>query len=239
MNRLQLFPLTTKIENDALTIAGHSLTSLAEQYGTPLYVYDRTTMDLAAREYVDALASHYPAPASVTYAGKAFLCTALAQWTQMHGLFVDCTGEGEIGIAAAGNVPREKMLVHGVNKSAADLKIALEHAGTVVVDNLTELARLSELVRSHGSAVPDLWLRLLPGMAVDTHHLHTQTGQHDSKFGMTREEILEAAQVCSSNHLPLKGIHFHQGSNFRDPEPLIPAIEMALELAQEIGFSGD
>jgi diaminopimelate decarboxylase len=239
MNRLQLFPTTTAIENDSLMIAGHSLASLAGKYGTPLYIYDCATMDVAAREYAAALASHYPAPASVTYAGKAFLCKALAQWTQTHGLFVDCTGEGEIAIAAAGNVPREKMLVHGVNKSVEDLEIALQHAGTIVVDNLTELARLSELLRNHGLPAPDLWLRLLPGMAVDTHHLHTQTGQHDSKFGMTRDEILEAAKVCRSNHLPLNGIHFHQGSNFRDPEPLIPAIEMALDLAAKIGLSGD
>jgi diaminopimelate decarboxylase len=49
---------------------------------------------------------------------------------------------------------------------------------------------------------------------------------------------LEAAQFCKENNLPLRGIHFHQGSNFRDPEPLIPAIEMALELAKEIGFRG-
>jgi diaminopimelate decarboxylase len=56
---------------------------------------------------------------------------------------------------------------------------------------------------------------------------------------MTREELLEAAQYCKEHALPLTGIHFHQGSNFRDPEPLIPAIEMALDLAKEIGFGGE
>jgi diaminopimelate decarboxylase len=84
-----------------------------------------------------------------------------------------------------------------------------------------------------------IWLRLLPGVAVHTHHTHTQTGQHDSKFGMTREELLEAANFCKQHDLPLAGIHFHQGSNFRDPEPLIPAIDMALDLAKEIGFNGE
>jgi diaminopimelate decarboxylase len=56
---------------------------------------------------------------------------------------------------------------------------------------------------------------------------------------MTREEIVEAAKYCKEHHLPLTGIHFHQGSNFRDPEPLIPAIDMALDLAKEIGFEGE
>ena len=74
-------------------------------------------------------------------------------------------------------------------------------------------------------------------LSVDTHHAHTQTGQHESKFGMTRAEILEAANFCKEHHLPLKGIHFHQGSNFRDTSPLIKAIEIGLDLAKEIGLN--
>lgn len=255
MDRLDLFPLSTKIEHDSLTIAGHSLASLADLYGTPLYIYDRATLDFAAKAYVDALSTHYPAPSQITYAGKAFLCKAIAQWTQTHGFWVDCTGEGEIAIAVSAGVPREKIIVHGVNKSPADLGAALQHAGTIVVDHLTELEGIrtqadrytgKEVDRYTGIQVDryigrqvSLWLRWVPGLVVETHHAHTQTGQHDSKFGMTRGEILQAAQICKSANLPLKGIHFHQGSNFRDPEPLLPAIELALDLAMEIGFTGE
>jgi diaminopimelate decarboxylase len=56
---------------------------------------------------------------------------------------------------------------------------------------------------------------------------------------MSDPQIMEAAAFCREHSLPLKGIHFHQGSQFRDPAPLKPAIEKALDLAQEIGFSGD
>lgn len=243
MNRIDLFPISATIEKDTLSIAGHDLAALAKEHGTPLYLYDRATIDAAAAGYKSALASHYPGPASVTYAGKAFLCTAIAQWTQSHGLFVDCTGEGEIAIAKAGGVPRENILVHGVNKSIQDLKAAIQHAGTIVVDNLTELKNVvTTLVVSpaaKAATAPNIWLRLLPGVAVDTHHAHTQTGQHDSKFGMTREEILEAAHYCKKHGLPLNGIHFHQGSNFRDASPLVAAIEIGLDLAVEIGFAGE
>jgi diaminopimelate decarboxylase len=239
LDRIQLFPITTKIENDTLTIAGHSLTKLAQEHGTPFYLYDRATMNESATGYKSALASLYPMPASVTYAGKAFLNLAIAQWTQSHNLFVDCTGEGEIAIAVKGGVPREHILVHGVNKSEADLKSAFQYAGTIVVDNLTELHRIADLFPNPYPLIPDLWLRLLPGVAVETHHAHTQTGQHDSKFGMTREEILEAVVFCKKNNLPLKGIHFHQGSNFRDANPLKAAIELGLDLAKEISFAGD
>jgi diaminopimelate decarboxylase len=260
LDRIDLFPISVGIENDCLTIAGHDLASLADRYLTPLYLYDRATLDLYAAEYQSALRKYYPAPSHIAYAGKAFLCKALAQWTRAHDLFVDCTGEGEIAIAAAGGVPRGRVLVHGVNKSAADLNAALRHAGTIVVDNLAELRSIHAILSIHVipseaknpprtmrdssvTALPQsgtsLWLRLLPGVPVSTHHAHTQTGQRDSKFGMTRGEILEAANFCKEHGLPLNGLHFHQGSNFRDPEPLLPAIEMALDLAGEIGFTED
>jgi diaminopimelate decarboxylase len=238
-DRLALFPDATRVADNSLSIAGHALTALADRYGTPLYVYDHATLDSSVKAYMDALASYYPSPSHVTYAGKAFLCKAIAEWTQAHNLFVDCTGEGEIAIAVGGGVPGRNILVHGVNKSIKDIETALQHAGTIVVDNLTELERIRFQITNYRSPVLNLWLRLLPGVAVTTHHSHTQTGQHDSKFGMTRAEILEAARFCRRHALPLKGIHFHQGSNFRDPEPLLPAIDMALDLAREIGFGGE
>lgn len=236
MKRLELFPDSTGIKNDALHIAGFDLASLADEYGTPLYIYDHTTLDSATVKYKNALNKFYPAASDITYAGKAFLCKAIAEWTQTQNLIMDCTGEGEIGIALAGGVSREKILVHGVNKSIADLKSAIQNAGTIVVDNLTELKHIAELFPNYDLPLPELWLRLQPGIAVHTHHAHTQTGQHDSKFGMTAEEIRRAAEICKLNNLPLSGIHFHQGSNFRDPEPLIPAIDLALDLVKEIGF---
>jgi len=239
MKRLQLFPETVKIENDILTINGQGLDSLADEYGTPLYIYDCATMDNAVADYKRCLASLYPIPASVTYAGKAYLSTSLAQWTQRHDLWVDCTGEVEIAIAKSGGVPRDRLLVHGVNKSEVDLKTAIRYARTIVVDNLSELRRLVNKTPNPDSQFPNLWLRLQPGLAVTTHHAYTQTGQHNSKFGMDGEGLMEAVQFCKEKDLPLKGLHFHQGSQFRDPAPLKPAIELALDLAKQIGFSGE
>lgn len=234
-DRLALFPDTTRIRDDRLTVAGLDLAALAGDYGTPLYVYDGPSMTAAVVAYKGALKAHYPASAEITYAGKAFLCKAIAAWAQAHALWVDCTGEGEIAIAAAGGVARSHLLVHGVNKSGADLRSAVRQAGTLVVDNLSELHRIGKLFAS-ADPFPDLWLRLQPGLAVATHHSHTQTGQSASKFGMTPQELVTAAQICRQAGLPLTGLHFHQGSQFRDPAPLLPAIDLALDLAEEIGF---
>jgi diaminopimelate decarboxylase len=230
--RIDLFPITTRIETSAgrafLTVAGCDLRGMAERYGTPLYLYDQATMDDAVVTYRQALARHYPGESGITYAGKAFLCLALAQWVGWQGLWLDCTGAAEIGIAASG-LGREQLLVHGVNKGPADLAAAAARAGTVVVDNLAELQRWAELAREGDGPLPDLWLRLQPGLAVET-HAYTQTGQAGSKFGMGPGEFREAVRDGLAAGLSLTGLHFHQGSHFHDPAPLGPALETALDL---------
>jgi diaminopimelate decarboxylase len=234
--RLELFPqgthLATESGQSQLAIGEHNLVELARQFGTPLYVYDRATLDNAVESYRRALAKFYPGSSGLTYAGKAFLCQAMAQWTQQQSLWLDCTGAGELAIAAAARTRRENILVHGVNKSQADLQAALTLAGTIVVDNLVELERLASIAKSSPTPLPDLWLRLRPGLAVDT-HAHTQTGQDDSKFGMSAAEIIQAASFCQVNGLSVTGLHFHQGSHFHDPSPLAPALDTALDLIEE------
>ncbi|HAJ36457.1 MAG TPA: diaminopimelate decarboxylase [Chloroflexi bacterium] len=236
--RLALFPLTTAIApmpgdgRTALTIGGCDLRMLAAEHGTPFYCFDAATLDAAAQAYQSALARHYPGESAVTYAGKAYLSRAMAQWTQRRQLWVDCTGAGEIGIAVAAGVPRAHILVHGVNKSDADLDAATAHAAIIVVDNLAELQRLTPRLLATENP-PSLWLRVRPGVAVDT-HAYRQTGQEDSKFGMSPQEIMEAVHHCLRHGLALHGLHFHQGSHFHDPTPIGPALEIVLDLAAEL-----
>jgi diaminopimelate decarboxylase len=234
-DRLGLFPTSTTIQDDSLCVAGIKLADLAARYGTPLYVYDRQTMDSLAANYMAALRTSYPAASSITYAGKAFLCVAIAEWAAEHGFRVDCTGESEIQIALAANLRPESIIAHGVSKSPKDLEAAITYAGILVVDNPSELRALTELLRRGiAGTAPALWLRLNPGAPVHTHHVHTQTGQADSKFGMTPQEILEAASFARSSGITIDGIHLHQGSNFRDTSPLLAAIGLASELAKKI-----
>jgi diaminopimelate decarboxylase len=234
--RLPLFPLTTDVvqtpTGPSLSIGGFDLNTLAAQYGTPLYVYDQATMDAAANAYRDALARHYPAESGVTFAGKALLLTAAAQWVQRQGFLLDCTGAGELHIAASADLSPHQILVHGVNKSDEDLSAAVEHGGVIVVDNPTELTRLAQMA-AHGRTLPELWLRIRPGIAVDT-HAYRQTGQHDSKFGFSVEEAVAAVSMALAQNLPVTGFHFHQGSQFFDPTPIAPGIDTVLDLVQTL-----
>jgi diaminopimelate decarboxylase len=234
--RLPLFPLTTKatetVHGHGLTIANFDLNSLAEEYGTPLYLYDQATMDAAATSYREALARHYPATTGVTFAGKALLMTAAAQWVQRQGFMLDCTGAGELHIAANADLASHQILVHGVNKSDEDLRAAVAHGGVIVVDNPTELGRLAHIL-AQGHTLPELWLRVRPGIAVDT-HAYRQTGQHDSKFGFSIDEAIAAVDMAEAQGLPVTGFHFHQGSQFFDPTPIGPGIDTVLDLVQTL-----
>ncbi len=231
--RLDLFPLTTAVAatdgGERLTIAGCDLEQLAAQFGTPLYLYDQATLDDAATTYLTALKRHYAGDSAVTYAGKAHISVAMAQWSQRHGLWLDCTGAGELHIARAAGVPTNRILVHGVNKSDEDLAAAVNQAGVIVVDNLSELRRLAAMNSRSDSALPALWLRIRPGLAVET-HAYRQTGQEESKFGMNAGEAVRAAAFCLEQGLKLEGIHFHQGSHFHDTGPIGPALNLVLDL---------
>jgi diaminopimelate decarboxylase len=239
LHRLDLFPITARYapaerpEDDLeLTIGGCRLGVLAKEFGTPLYCFDAATLDAAAQRYRDALARYYPGVSAITYAGKAYLSRAIAQWTQRQGLWLDCTGAGEIGIAVSAGVPRKRILVHGVNKNDMDLDAAVLHAAVIVVDNIDELRRLTPRLQAVENG-PALWLRVRPGVAVDT-HAYRQTGQEDSKFGMAPQEVMEAVRHCLQHDLALKGLHFHQGSHFHDPAPIGPALETVLDLSAEV-----
>ena len=232
-DRLSLFPGTVALTPDkrgtpALHVGGRDLNELAAEFGTPLYIYDEQTIDNAVHAYQDALNRYYPGPTGITYAGKASLNLAMARLMAVHGLLLDCTGIGEMHIARTAGVPRAQILMHGVNKSRADLQAGLAQAGTLVVDNLPELEGIAQLVHDRGPA-PALLLRIRPGYAVDTHQFR-QTGQRDSKFGMDADECVDAVAFCQRNELPVTGLHFHQGSHFHAAEEVLPALDVVCEL---------
>ena len=241
-SRLALFPKRTGIHfqggQDRLSIGGCDLKTLAEDYGTPLYLYDAATLDNRIGKYRQALSEYYPGIAGLVYAGKAFLCLALAQWIGKSGLWLDCSSAGELHIAKAAGVPKSRLLLHGVNKSHSDISLGLRWAGVLAVDNLTELGRIEELSELSGESIPDLWLRYRPGITAESHS-HILTGHEESKFGMDEAEIEQAAQICRTRELPLKGLHFHIGSQLRDTGPIIQSIAKTLRLAERIEFGGD
>ena len=226
-----LFPLGTTVDNSGnLEIGGCSTQTLVRNFGTPLYVYDETTIRLMCRTFIDEFSSRYP-NTRVAYASKAFLNTKMAKIINGEGLGFDVVSGGEIAVTNAASVPPDKIYFHGNNKTPKELDYALESdIGTIVVDGFHELEQLEQMAKLK-NIKPEIMLRLSPSVDAHTHH-HTTTGILDVKFGFsieTGESTIAIRKTLASKHLDLKGIHFHLGSPLFDLEPYSLAIDTVLE----------
>ena len=230
-HRLELFPTSTILDpkRQTLMIGGLDLNELAAEYGTPLYLYDQLTIQEAIQSYRQNLAQVYPASSGLTYAGKAYLCLAIARWMSRQGLQIDCSSANEIYIAQHAGVPRGQILQHGVNKSPQDLQSGLQQAGVLVVDNPEELNQLFAQLKHAPQHTPEIWLRWRPGLNVPAHS-HLQTALKGSKFGFSSEEIFAAVKSSLEAGLPLSGLHFHLGSNLHELEALEVGVKQAVNL---------
>ncbi|HVM53431.1 MAG TPA: diaminopimelate decarboxylase [Acidimicrobiales bacterium] len=217
-----LLPLTARVADDGrVSVGGCDIVDLAREHGTPLFVYDEVHLRERCREAVAAFAGN------VTYASKAFLCRAMAALVHEEGLGIDVSTGGELHVALAAGVPAHRLVLHGNNKSVAELRTALDAGvGRLVVDSEHELDRIETLVAA-GSPRPRVLLRVTPGVEAHTHE-YVMTGQDDTKFGFglasgAAESALRRA--AASPHVELVGIHAHIGSNIF----LLSGFERAIE----------
>ena len=221
---MPVLPDTAVVEAGRLCVGGAALSDLACEHGTPLHVYDEATLRARARAYRDALAG-YPGSARAVYACKANATVGLLRVLVEEGMGMDVASEGELAHALAAGAAPERLVVHGNNKSDADVRAAVAGgAGLLVVDHLEELDQVERIAAEQGREQPVL-LRVTPGIEADT-HAKIQTAHAASKFGMAPAEIgaaIERAAACP--HLRLDGLHVHLGSQIRDLDAYLAAVE--------------
>ena len=228
-----LLPDTADISSGERTlIGGCDLLELAEEFGTPLFVYDEDHLRSRCREAVRAF------DGNVAYATKAFLCIEMAKLAYEEGMNLDVATGGELYIARKADVPGERIVMHGNNKSFEELNMAIkEGVGRIVVDSFNELDRLEELCADLNTSTKVL-LRVTPGVEAHTHEF-VSTGQEDSKFGFTvrsgiAEEAVQRARSCKN--LELLGLHAHIGSQVFDVRPFAKAVGVLAEFAAPYDF---
>ena len=191
-----------------LTVGGCDTLDLAARFGTPLIVYDEAHLRSRCRAAVAAF------PGGVSYASKAFSCRAMSALAHGEGLTLDVASAGEFLVALEAGLPASRIVVHGNNKSVAELDLALAHGvHRLVVDSAEELDRIAAL----GHSPPEVWLRVNPGVTPDTHP-SIATGQVRSKFGVPAgpEADRLIKQMLAGGQVRLRGIHMHLGSQIRD-----------------------
>ncbi|MGH9151034.1 MAG: diaminopimelate decarboxylase family protein, partial [Acidimicrobiales bacterium] len=189
-------------------MGGVDVVDLADEHGTPLFVYDEEHLRQRCREAVAAFDD------GVAYASKAFLCRAMAALAAEEGMCIDVSTGGELHVALAAGVAPERLVLHGNNKSDGELARALDvGVGRIVVDSFDEIDRLERLVA--GGVRPDLLVRVTPGVEAHTHE-YVRTGQEDSKFGFSVASgaAAEAVRRLTGPGSPgrLVGVHAHIGS---------------------------
>jgi diaminopimelate decarboxylase len=234
--KLGLFPLTAEISSEGhLVIGGCDVVDLAEEFGTPLYLFDESTLRRKCREFKDEFTRRYP-ETMVIYASKSFLNRALALILKEERLGLDVVSGGELSIARSVDFPADRIYFHGNNKTPEEMNLALDlGVGRIVVDNFYELQLLSRLAGKK-RINQSILLRLTPGVDPHTHE-HTTTGTIESKFGFpvaTGQAEEAVSQALSASNLNLLGFHFHLGSPVSDIQPYELAMELVLGFARGI-----
>lgn len=221
-----LLPLTARVsEADHLEIGGCDIPLLVAQFGSPLYVLDEATLRAACRQYRSAMAQYYPGDSLVLYASKAWNCLAVCAIAHSEHIGIDVASGGELFTAVRAGVNAEGLYMHGNNKTAAELRLAVDTGCRIVVDNWYELDLLSRLAKAGMRPVPVL-LRLTPGIECHTHE-YIRTGHLDSKFGFAAGQVEAVFQhIRQQPQLQCLGLHAHIGSQIFELQPHIdlPAV---------------
>jgi diaminopimelate decarboxylase len=205
---------TVRGDDGAVSIAGVSLQSLAQDYGTPLFVIDEDDFRSRCRE----IAAAFGGGANVHYAGKAFLSSEIARWINEEGLSLDVCSGGELAVALHADFPPERIALHGNNKSVPELTAAVKNGiAHVVVDSMIEIERLDAIAGEAG-VVQDVLVRVTVGVEAHTHEF-ISTAHEDQKFGLSLANGAAMAairRVFATDHLRLVGLHSHIGSQIFD-----------------------
>jgi diaminopimelate decarboxylase len=204
---LELFPESAGVEEGELSLGGVKATALVDEFGTPVVVYCEQTLLDAARAYMGA------APGGlVAYSVKAFPSVPLLRLFAAEGLGADVSTAGELEYALRAGVPRDRIVVHGNNKSDEELQGAARAGVRLVV-----LDALDEVDRAAAAGVSRVLVRVTPGIEADT-HAAIRTAHHGSKFGLPPEQALEALRHALAAGLKPVGLHVHIGSQLLDTQ---------------------
>ncbi|MEG0751954.1 MAG: diaminopimelate decarboxylase [Oscillospiraceae bacterium] len=220
-----------------LEMDGADCISLAEQFGTPLYVLSENSIRCSCRMFAKAMGDCFgEGRGVVAYASKALCCKELCRIVASEGLWLDVVSGGELYTASNIGFPSERIFFHGNNKTPSELEYALsEGVGYVVVDNKEELELLDVLAREK-NVRQRILLRIKPGVEAHTHK-YIMTGSIDSKFGFALEngeafDAVKRAILCGS--LELCGLHCHIGSQIFEIAPFQEAARIMISLMMRI-----
>ncbi|MDP3844595.1 MAG: diaminopimelate decarboxylase [Oxalobacteraceae bacterium] len=203
------------------------LNSIAEQFGTPTYVYSKAALSENFAAYANACSGH---DALVCYAVKANSNLAILNLLARQGAGFDLVSGGELQRVIAAGGATDKCLFSGVGKTRAEMRLALAHGILCFnVESIPELHLLNEVAGEMGKIAP-VSLRVNPNVDANTHP-YISTGLKDNKFGVAFDDALATYRTAAAlPHLAVVGIDCHIGSQLLDDAPLLEALDKLLDL---------
>lgn len=211
------------------------LTDIAQQYGTPCYIYTKKQLVNNWRSFDDAFAGH---PHRICYAVKANSNLAILQvFARLQSGF-DIVSQGELErVLVAGGDPK-KIVFSGVGKKPQEMLRALQVGISCFnIESIEELGRLAMIAAQQNTVAP-IALRVNPDIDARTHR-YISTGMNENKFGITYEDIFALLEkIRSLPQLKLIGIGSHIGSQLTELAPFVATAEKLLILAEKIAAAG-
>ena len=227
------------LKNGVLHAEAVALPAIAEQFGTPAYVYSRAALTESLKEFHDVLGAH-PAGAGalVCYAVKANSNLAILNLFARLGAGFDIVSGGELQRVLAAGADPQKVVFSGVGKTAAEMKLALE-AGIFCfnIESIPEIERLNEVAGQLGKTAP-VSLRVNPNVDPKTHP-YISTGLKEAKFGVAYDDALALyRRAAALPNIAVAGIDCHIGSQLLDPSPFAEALDRILALIDQLAAEG-
>ncbi len=221
MPDLSLLPDSATVDGEDLRIGDCLLSEVAEQFGTPAYVFDEQALRDRAAEYQNAMTSRHR-DSRVCFAVKANPSVSMIRILAAHGLGCDVVGAGELRLALAAGADPAAIVMHGNAKSDEDVQAALDaRIGYIVVDGFDDIDRIERLAQGRTPVL----LRVSPGVESAT-HAALATGGKQSKFGVPVEQVPRAIErMRAVPAIDLRGLHVHIGSQILSTDQFEAAVD--------------
>ena len=208
---------------------------LAEEFGTPLYIYSRATLERHWHAFDSALGDH---PHLICYAVKANSNIGILNIMAKLGSGFDIVSQGELERVLAAGGEASKVVFSGVAKSRAEIMRALEVGIRCFnVESVAELHHINQIAGEMGKIAP-ISLRVNPD--VDAHtHPYISTGLKENKFGVSVDEAREVYKLAATlSHVKITGMDCHIGSQLTELQPFLDATDRLIRLIEQLKEDG-
>jgi len=222
-------------KNEQLYVEDLPVKQLAEEFGTPLYIYSRATLERHWHAFDSALGDH---PHLICYAVKANSNIGILNIMAKLGSGFDIVSQGELERVLAASGEASKVVFSGVAKSRAEIMRALEvDIRCFNVESIAELHHINQIAGEMGKIAP-ISLRVNPD--VDAHtHPYISTGLKENKFGVSVDEAREVYKLAATlPHVKITGMDCHIGSQLTELQPFLDATDRLIRLIEQLQEDG-